>query len=182
MNVMGIFRIFVGAQGTKHFFLHHLAETDNGIERCPEFMAHIGKEFRLRPVCRFSAGFFTGIFVGQISEALGLLVSQQALFLQIANRHHQGALREQQTFFLFLQRRNIGSHRNKAAIPRAALVDLQPAAVTELNFERFPIRMIAANRWHILAHDGLFRRLGDRGIRRARNAGCGGQGVKLLVF
>jgi hypothetical protein len=55
-------------------------------------MAHVGEEFRLRTVCRFGPGFLSRILVGQVSQALRLLVGKQAFLLQVAHRHHQRAL------------------------------------------------------------------------------------------
>jgi len=70
VNVVRIFRVFSRAQQAEHFFLHHFAETDDGIERRPELMAHVGEEFRLRAVGGLGAGFLLGVFVGEFGEAL----------------------------------------------------------------------------------------------------------------
>ena len=93
------------ADRPEHLVLHHLAEADDGVERRAQLMAHIGEEFRLRPARRLGAGLLARIFVGEIGEALRLLLGEQALLLQIAHRHHQFALGEEQALFLLLERR-----------------------------------------------------------------------------
>ena len=67
-------------------------------------MAHIGEEFRLRPVGRFGPRLFARIFVGEIGQPLRLLLGEEALLLQVAHRHHQFALGKEQALFLLLER------------------------------------------------------------------------------
>jgi hypothetical protein len=86
--------VFIRTHGPEHFGQHHLGEADDGVERRSQLVAHVGEEFRLRAVRGFSPRLLAGIFVGEVGQALGLLVGQQALLLQVAHRHHQFALGE----------------------------------------------------------------------------------------
>ena len=73
-------------------------------------MRHVGEEFGFRAVRRLGAGLLAGIFVGEVSEALGLLVGEEAFLLQVAHRYHQFALGHAQALFLELESCNVGSH------------------------------------------------------------------------
>ena len=162
--------------------LHHLAEADDGVERRAQLMAHIGEEFRLRPVGRLGAGLLARIFVGEIGEALRLLLGEEALLLQVAHRHHQFAFREQQPLLVLLERRDVGADRDEAAILGAPLVDLQPASVAELHLEGVAF---ARDRGCASACAGAPPapwRLGDHLIGRARHADAGRQRMELLVL
>src|SRR5205814_4959704 len=71
-DVTRIFDIFFRPDRPEHLVLHDLAETDDGVERGPELMAHIGEKLRFRPAGGFSPGLLAPVFVGEIGKPLCL--------------------------------------------------------------------------------------------------------------
>ena len=53
MDVIRVLDIAVCAERAEHLLPHDFRESDNGIKRCAQLMAHIGEEFRLGAVCKF---------------------------------------------------------------------------------------------------------------------------------
>ncbi len=44
LNVAGIFAVLRRIQGPQRLMHHHLREANDRVQRCPEFMARVGKE------------------------------------------------------------------------------------------------------------------------------------------
>ena len=145
-------------------------------------MAHIGKEFRFRAIGRFGACLLGVIFVGKFRQALRLLFGKLPLFLQVTHRDHQVALREKQMLLLLLERRDVGAHRNKAAIHGAPLIDVKPAAIGKLNFHGTSPRGIISLTRHKLPNQWFLGGFSHDLVRSARLANCCGQGMELLIF
>ena len=81
VDVAGIFDIFRRRRcGPNICCSITSAEADDGVERRPQLVAHIGEELRLRPVGRFGPRLLARIFLGEIGEPLRLLLGAAAIF------------------------------------------------------------------------------------------------------
>ncbi len=124
--------VFAAAEGSEGLGAHEFREADDGIERRPQFVAHIGQEFGFGEIGRLRLGLLLGVTVGQFGQLLRLGFEGLTGAAQIRDGRHQPALGIHQLFFVPLQRRDVGADRNIAAILGAPLVDLKPTAVAEL--------------------------------------------------
>ena len=174
VDVAAIFAILVGAERAEHAGFHDLGESDDGIERGAQLVAHIGEESRLGLVGFLGAGLLLGIFLGEIGDLLGLPLQLLLRVAQIGDGGHQALLALHQLFFVQLDVGDVGADRDVAAVLGAALADVQPAAVVELRLEGAGARALALARHlrahHRLAsgrHHGLVGRAGlDRRVRQ----------------
>jgi hypothetical protein len=99
-------------------------------------VADVGEEFGLGPVGRFGAVFFVGVLLGELDHLLRLLFELLARLAEIGDGRHQPALAVDQPALVALQLGDVGADRNEAAVLGAALVNLQPARILQLQFER----------------------------------------------
>ena len=149
-----VFAILVGAQRAEHAGFHDLGESDDGIERRAQLVAHIGEELRLGLVRFLGAGLLLGIFLGEIGDLLGLPLELLLRVAQVGDGRHQALLALHQLFFVQLDVGDVGADRDVAAVLGAALADMQPAAVVELRLEGAGARDLALAR-DLRAHHRL---------------------------
>ena len=69
-DVAAILAVFLGAERAEHARLHDLGETDDGVERRAQLVAHIGEEFRLGLVGFLGAGLLDGVVLGEFGQSL----------------------------------------------------------------------------------------------------------------
>src|ERR1700722_113076 len=135
-DITGIFAVFFRAQRPEHGGFHDLGETDDGVERRAQLVAHIGEEFRFGLVGLLGAGFFLGVFAGEVGELVGLQLQRFLGFAQVADGRGLALFAFDQLLLVQLYLRNIGADRDVAAVLGAPLADVHPAAVVEPDFER----------------------------------------------
>ena len=114
------------ADRAEKFFGHDFGEADHGVERCAQFVAHVCEERALSAACFLGALAF---FVRFACERL------DAIFLALGagERVGEAALVLRQLFFFALQRRYVDADRDDAAIGGAALDDVQPLTILQLD-------------------------------------------------
>ena len=76
-----------------------------------------------------------GVFLGELDHLLRLLLELLARLAEVGDGRHQPALAVDQLALVALELRDVGADRDEAAVLGAPLVDLQPAAVLELQLE-----------------------------------------------
>ena len=76
-----------------------------------------------------------GVFLGELDHLLRLLLELLARLAEVGDGRHQPALALDQLALVALQLGDVGADRDEAAVLGAPLVDLQPAAVLELQLE-----------------------------------------------
>ena len=168
VDVAAILAVFLCAERAEHARLHDLGESDDGIERRAQLMAHIGEELRLGLVGLLGPGLLLGIFVGEVGELVGLVLQRLLRGAQVRNRPHQPLLALHQPFFVRLDGGDVGADRDIAAVLGAPLADVQPAAVVELRLEGARARQLAFARRPSERHDRLAPGFDDRLVGRCR--------------
>ena len=76
-----------------------------------------------------------GVFLGELDHLLRLQLELLARLAEVGDGRHQAALAVDQLALVALQLGDVGADRDEAAVLGAPLVDLQPAAVLELQLE-----------------------------------------------
>ena len=136
MDVLAIVEIFGRAQLPEQLLAHHVGEAHDRVERRAQLVAHIGEKIRFGDIGRLGLRLLEVILLGQRRQLLRLRFQCLPGVLQLGDMSRQSPFREQEMLFVALQRGDVGAHRNIAAVPRAALVDLQPASVDQSDFKR----------------------------------------------
>ena len=172
-DVAAVLVIFLRAERPEHVGFHDLGETDDGVERRAQLVAHIGEEFRFRLIGFFGTRLFGGVFLGQFRRAM-------LRGAQVRDGRHQALFAVDQFFFVRLERGDVGADRHVAAILGAPLADVQPAAVLELRLERAGARNGGAGGDDLVAHHRFLTGGNHRFIRGAHRDGLVGQIVQLL--
>ena len=134
-DVVTVFLVFFRAERAEHAAAHDLGESDDGIERRAQFVAHIGEEFGFGLVGFLGAVLFLGIFFGEVGEFDGLPFELGLRAFQIDHGGAQPKVVVDQLLLVLLDAGDVGADRDIAAVLGAALADMQPAAVVELRLE-----------------------------------------------
>ncbi len=132
---MAIFLIFLRSERAEHAAFHDFGESDDGVERRAQLVAHIGEEFGLGLVGFLGAGLFPGVFLGEIGKFDGLPFEFALRAFQVDHRGAQPKVVLDQLLFVLLDAGDVGSDRDVAAVLGPALADMQPASVVELRLE-----------------------------------------------
>ena len=154
-DVAAIFLVFVGAERAEDAALHHLGETDDGVERRAQLVAHVGEEFGLGAVGALGLRLLVEVALGEVGELVGLRFELLARLLEVRDDGDELLLGFDQLLLVALQRRDVGADRDIAAVLGAALVDLQPAPVVELRLEGARAHVLAFLAQDLVLH---FRR------------------------
>ena len=133
--VVAIFLIFLRTQRSEHAAFHDLGESNDGIERRAQLVAHVGEEFGFGLVGFLGAGFLPGVFLREIGEFDGLPFELALRTFQVDHRGAQPKIVLDQLLFVLLDAGDVGSDRDVAAVLGPALADMQPASVVELRLE-----------------------------------------------
>ncbi len=182
VDVLAVFQVFRRAQFAEHARLHDFREADDGVERRAQLVADIGQELGLGAVGLLGAVLLLGVFLGEVDHLLRLLFQLLARLAEVGDGRHQPALAFDQLAFMALELGDVGTHRHEAAVLGPPFVDLQPAAVLELQLEA-----AGAGFWnvvgnHLRAHHRLAPGGDDIGVGRARRQHDVGDAVQLLVL
>ena len=182
VDVAAILLVLGRAELAEHARLHDLREADDGVERRAELVADIGQELRLGAVGVLGAVLLLGVFLGELDHLLRLKLELLARLAKVGDGRHQSPLAVDQLGLVALQLRDVGADRDEAAVLGAALVDLQPAAVLELQLEA-PRAFLRATVGDDLGTDQRLPPGGDDvGIGRAGNQRRVRHAVELLVL
>ena len=127
--------VFLRPQRSEHAAAHHLGKSDDGVERCTQFVAHIGEEFGFGLVGFLGAVLLVGIFLRKVDQFDGLRLERGLRALEIDYGGAQAKVVVDQFLFVFLDAGDVCADRNVAAVLGAALRDVQPVAVVELRLE-----------------------------------------------
>ena len=169
-DVAAVFEVFRVAERAEQPGLHDLGESDDGVERRAQLVAHVGEECRLRLVGLLGAVLLLGVALGQIGELLGLALERLLRGAQVDDRRLQPLLALDQLLLVPLELGDVGADRDEAAVLGAPLADLQPAAVVELRLEGARAGDRAALARELHAHDRLAAGRGNVLVGRAAQA------------
>src|SRR6202022_268700 len=128
-NVPTIVAVLLRSERSEGLTPHQLRKSDNGVERRPEFMAHVGKELGLRTVGGFGLSLLLVVALGEIGQLLRLLLERLARLAQLRDGREQQPLGIDQLLLVLLERGDVRADRDIAAVAGAAFVDLEPASV-----------------------------------------------------
>jgi hypothetical protein len=181
-DVAGIVEIAVIAEIAEQPVLHDLGEADDGVERRPQFVAHVGEELGFGAVGAFGRRLLLKIAFGHLRQFLRLRLQLLARGLEVGDMHHELVLRLRQPFLLLLQLGDVGADRDRAAILGAPPVDLEPASVREPRLIRGRADGAASGADRLAVDIGLGAQrhdlvMGDAATERLRR-----KLVQLLVF
>ena len=179
-DVARVFAVFFRPERPEHSQFHDFGETDDGVERRAQLVAHIGEEFGFRLVRLLGAGFFRGVFERQIGELAGLEFQRLLRAAQVVDRRDLPLLSLDQLLLVLLELGDVGADRDIAAVLGPAFADMQPAPVIEERFEGAGarrLRLVIGDR----GPDDRFLSGGhDRGVSRAGYDGFVRQVMQLL--
>ena len=133
-----------------------------------QLVADVGEELRLGLVGLLGAILLLGVFLGELDHLLRLQLELLARLAEVGDGRHQAALAVDELALVALQLRDVGADRDEAAVLGAPLVDLQPAAVLELQLEAARALLGPALGDHLGADERLPPRRDHFGIGRAR--------------
>ena len=134
--------VFLRAERAEDAALHHLGEADDGVERRPQLVAHVGEELGFRAVRALGLRLLLEVAFGEVGELLRLQLQRLARFLQVRHRGDELPFGFDELLLVALQGRDVGADRDVAAVLGAAFVDLQPAPVAELAPRRCARRLV----------------------------------------
>ena len=130
-DIAAIIDIFRASKRAEYLVFHHFRESENGVERRSQFVAHAGKEFGFGEIGALGFGFLFEIAFDECRELLRLFLECQSRAAQIGNHRREFPLRLHIEFFLIFEGRDVGADRDIAAIARRAFIDLEPAPVRQ---------------------------------------------------
>ncbi|KQW18559.1 hypothetical protein ASC80_21380 [Afipia sp. Root123D2] len=134
-DVVAVFLIFFRAERTEHAATHHFRETDDGVERRTQLVAHVGEELGLGLIGFLGPLFFLGILLRQISEFAGLPLERRLRAFEIDDTGGQPHVVFDQLLFVKLDLGDVGADGDVAAVLGAPLADMEPAPVVKLSLE-----------------------------------------------
>ncbi len=173
---------FSRAERAEHAALHHLGEAEDGVERRPQLVAHVGEELGLRAVRALGLRLLLEVAFGEVGELLRLQLQRLARFLQVRHRGDELPFGIDELLLMALQGRDVRADRDVAAVLGAAFVDLQPAPVAELGLEGARPDRAAVAADEPMPDDGRLRAFHHRGVILARNHKLRREVVQGLEF
>ena len=127
---------FSEPHGPEHARRHDVGKAEDGVERRAQLVGDVGHELGLGAVAELGLLGRLLVHVGELVEVLGVGFELQLRLLRVGDHRQQAALGLEQLLLVALDLGDVGLHRNDAAVLGAALVDLKPQAVVELDLLR----------------------------------------------